>query len=149
MNTLFICVAAATLGWQTGYQPLREGGMEYIIQLDEASIESLRGGQPLGSDIPSDIGEVRAFRVVIGAGAPVRKKAPPKPVEKPAPIPLKVAEKAAPPKPAETPIPPSDTPSQPWMPLILTSLALFASIGANLFLGWIAWSFRRRCQIAS
>ena len=26
-------------------------------------------------------------------------------------------------------------------PLILTTLALFASIGANAYLGWLAWSF--------
>jgi hypothetical protein len=30
---------------------------------------------------------------------------------------------------------------RPWTPLILTTLALFASIGANGYLGWLAWSF--------
>lgn len=30
---------------------------------------------------------------------------------------------------------------KPWTPLVLTTLALFASIGANAYLGWLAWSF--------
>jgi hypothetical protein len=30
---------------------------------------------------------------------------------------------------------------RPWTPLILTTLALFASLGANAYLGWLAWSF--------
>jgi hypothetical protein len=137
MNTLLIYVAAATLGWQTGYQRLPEGGMEYIIQLDSAALDALRDGRPIGSYIPSDIGEVRSFRIIMGTGKPKReappeKPAPPKAVEKPAP---------APPQP--------EAPAEPWLPLTLTLLALFASIGANLFLGWIAWGLRRRCLIAS
>ena len=32
-------------------------------------------------------------------------------------------------------------PERPWTPLILTTLALFASLGANAYLGWLAWSF--------
>lgn len=30
---------------------------------------------------------------------------------------------------------------RPWTPLIMTTLALFASLGANAYLGWLAWSF--------
>jgi hypothetical protein len=146
MNTLLIYLAAATLGWQTGYQRLPDGGMEYIIQLDSAALDALRDGRPIASYIPSDIGEVRSFRILVGTGrpkreAPLERPAPPKAVEKPAPPTPKAVEKPAPP-------PQPETPDKPWLPLTLTLLALFASIGANLFLGWIAWSFRRRCQIA-
>jgi hypothetical protein len=35
---------------------------------------------------------------------------------------------------------PPEEPKSSW-PLVLTSLALFASIGFNLWLGWLAWSF--------
>lgn len=35
---------------------------------------------------------------------------------------------------------PAEEPKSSW-PLVLTSLALFASIGFNLWLGWLAWSF--------
>jgi hypothetical protein len=34
---------------------------------------------------------------------------------------------------------------QPWHNLVL-ALLLFASLGGNAYLGWLAWGFRRRCQ---
>ncbi len=37
----------------------------------------------------------------------------------------------------------SETP-KPWMPLLLTSFALFASLAANMYLGWIAIGIYRR-----
>ena len=39
--------------------------------------------------------------------------------------------------------------SQSSKPLILTTLALFASIGANAYLGWLAWSFFWRFRDAA
>ncbi len=33
---------------------------------------------------------------------------------------------------------------KPWMPLVLTSFALFASLAANMYLGWIAVGIYRR-----
>jgi hypothetical protein len=38
---------------------------------------------------------------------------------------------------------------RPWTPLILTTLALFASLGANAYLGWLAWSFFWRYRDAA
>jgi hypothetical protein len=35
-------------------------------------------------------------------------------------------------------------PPKPWTPLVLTSLALFASLAANAYLGWIAVGIHRR-----
>ena len=35
--------------------------------------------------------------------------------------------------------------AKPWLPLTLTSLGLFGSLAANIYLGWIAWGFRQRC----
>ena len=34
----------------------------------------------------------------------------------------------------------------PWMPLVLTMFLLFASIGGNVYLGWIARNFYLRCR---
>ncbi len=34
--------------------------------------------------------------------------------------------------------------AKPWLPLWLTAVALFASLGANVYLGWIAIDVRRR-----
>jgi len=53
MNLWMIGVAAATLGINASWQPLPEGGVEYIIQLDSQSIELLRSGMPLESYIPA------------------------------------------------------------------------------------------------
>ena len=132
---MLIYVAAATLGFQVGWQRLPEGGMQYIIQLDPQTLDALRDGQPIQSDIPSEAGEIRSYRIVMGAGIskPPREAPPPKPAPPP----------AAPVTPA--PI----EPAKPWLPLTLTLLGLFASLGANAFLGWIAWGFRQRCQSAA
>lgn len=51
------------------------------------------------------------------------------------------------PKPAPEPPPaaaPSTEASRPWMPLTLSLLALFASLGGNVYLGWITWDTRGR-----
>jgi hypothetical protein len=32
----------------------------------------------------------------------------------------------------------------PWLPLTFTLFALFASLGGNLYLGWITWELRNR-----
>ena len=144
MNTILIYVAAATLGWQTGWRQLPEGGMEYIIQLDSAALDGLRAGRAITSYVPSDISEVRSFRVVMGTGTPRRDLPPiklPPPnvaVEKPAAAPPKIVEKPAPAPPQP------ETPPEPKLPWILLLLALFASIGANLFLSWITWGLRQQ-----
>jgi hypothetical protein len=139
MNPLLICVTAATLGIQFGWERLPDGGAEYIIQLNAMDIDALRDNQQLRSAVSSDAGEIKAFRIVAGAGKPKREP----PLLKPAPPPLPI--KAAPVKPAPVePIPSA----KPWLPLTLTLLGLFASLGANAFLAWIAWGFRRRCQDA-
>jgi hypothetical protein len=37
-----------------------------------------------------------------------------------------------------------ETPPKPWLPLTVTLLGLFASLGTNVYLGWIAWDSRHR-----
>ncbi len=130
MNSLLISIVAATLGWQYGWQPLPEGGTEYIIQLDDEAIAALRGGQVIQSDIPSGAGEVRSYRIFVG-----NKKLP---------------HDAVPPRPATPSKPPVENtskqePAKPWLPLTLTLLGLFGSLAANVYLGWLAIDFRRRC----
>ena len=67
MNIVFILqIAAATLGFDVGWQRLPEGGMEYIIQLDPQTLAALQAGQPIQSDIPTAAGEVRSYRIVLG-----------------------------------------------------------------------------------
>jgi hypothetical protein len=147
MNALLICIAMASTGWQTGYERLPEGGMEYVIQLDSMAIDSLQRGQPLSSYVPADIGQIRSFRVVMGTGKPRRDAPWPIP---PLTKPTKAVEKSETPKPVDKPTPSQpEAPAKPWFPLTLALLALFASIGANVFLGWIVCGLRKRCQNAT
>lgn len=36
--------------------------------------------------------------------------------------------------------------AKPWGTLVFVGALLFASLGLNLFLGWTAWEYRRRCE---
>jgi hypothetical protein len=55
--------------------------MEYIIQLEPETIEAMKLGEPIQSDVPSDIGPVRAYRVIIGDGILPRELPSPEPSE--------------------------------------------------------------------
>ena len=47
-------------------------------------------------------------------------------------------------QPATKPAP--QEPAKPWLPLIVTLIGLFGSLAANVYLGWLAVEFRRRCR---
>jgi hypothetical protein len=140
MYALVLCVAAAAVG-SVGWQRMPDGEMEYIIQLESAALESLRAGQAIQSDISPSAGEVRSFRIIVGT----------KQLPRDVPLPERLAvyvqpgaaasEKPSPTPPAEVQ---PEEPPPPWLPLTFTLLGLFASVGANVYLGWIAWDFRRR-----
>lgn len=176
MNAMMICLVAATFGGtDVGWKQLEDGGTEYIIQLDPQTIEAMKDGSDFQSPLHPGAGnDVRSFRVVMNKG-PLQRDTPPakrttarkatqesnvspkleppgkllpNPSQKPMPGQPAVFEepenkpspiaKAAPAEPVE--------PSQPWL---LMTLALFASIGANVYLGWVAWESRRRCKTAN
>jgi hypothetical protein len=171
MNSLVMCIALATAGIDVGWERRPEGGVKYIIQLDPQTLELLRTGEAIQSDIPPAAGEVRSYRIVVGAKQLARETPPaqfpvpklPEPKEPPpvAPFPLTpdpggkpIAERPAacvesvgatnkpePKTPAEVQ---SDQPTKPWLPLTFTLFGLFASLGANVYLGWIAWELRQR-----
>jgi hypothetical protein len=153
MIQLSVFVAAATLGFDVGWQRLPEGGMEYIIQLDPQTLDALRSGQVLQSDIPSAAGEVRSYRIVVGGQRPPRES----PLPRPAPV-AKVETKVRAAPPAAQPPPRAEhrkqetapiEPAKPWLPLTLTLFGLFASLASNLYLGWIAAGLWRRCRRAA
>ncbi len=172
MNAILICLAAATLGSDVGWERLPDGGMQYIIQLDPQTVEALQAGQPIQSDIPPAAGnDIRSYRIIVGKGKlprdpplfkpPALKnnfpeinsgpelqppgKLTPNPAQKPMPgQPAVFEEPESKPAPAAKTTPAESTePSKPWL---LMTLTLFASIGANVYLGWIAWESRRRCR---
>ena len=60
------CLLTATLGFDVGWQPLEDGGMEYIIQIEPHVLEMLKSGEQLVSDIPPNLRGVRSYRIVVG-----------------------------------------------------------------------------------
>jgi hypothetical protein len=169
MHALLICLVAATVGIEVGWQRMPEGGMEYIIQLDPQTLDTLRAGQVVQSDIPPTAGEIRSYRIVVGK-QPLPREAPPEPPKHddiktpsltapPQTLPIVSGSKQIPERAAlyvdadnQTPAKPStespsDQPAKPWLPLWFTVLGLFTSIGVNVFLGWIAWDSRRQLWI--
>jgi hypothetical protein len=197
-----LCFCTAVVGIDVGWQPMQEGGVEYIIQLDPQSLEALKAGEPIQSDIPPGAGDVRSCKFYLGAEKPPRISPPKKFMQLP---PASTGEDARMPaatlpeiqdgsavKPPDqqaaapdqsTPFPRTlkpdpagkpltarsaafsepadgiakseatsqnrsegkkDEPAKPWMPLVLVSLGLFASLGGNAYLTWIFTDLRRR-----
>lgn len=153
MHALAVYLVAATLGIEVGWQRTPEGGMEYIIQLDPQTLDSLKSGQTFESDVPPAAGNFRSFRIVLGNEKLPRETPPADPPHMLRPDPdIKpfVAE-----QPAVFVAPPvepltksheangPEQPAKPWLPLAAVSLALFASLGGNLYLGLIVRDMRR------
>jgi hypothetical protein len=182
------------IGANVGWQPLPEGGMEYIIQLDPQTLEALKAGASIQSDIPPSAGEVRSYKIVLGTEKLPRISPPATSIES---QPAKTADRTQSPSsnltetlspgqksafprtllpdPTGKPLTARSTafdepagsstksettvqnqseakkeePAKPWMPLILVSLGLFASLGGNVYLTWIFADLRRRYRTLS
>jgi hypothetical protein len=154
--TLFMAVAL--MGAEVGWQPLPEGGVEYIIEINPDSWESLQSGQAIQSDIPPAVlREIRSYRIIVG-----NKKLPRQLPPRPTPMAESPAGKGVTPASKPLPQPPAqpvqsasgansaaadasaDSAQKPWAAHWLTAVALFASLAGNLFLGWIGWDARKR-----
>jgi hypothetical protein len=197
-----LCFCTAVVGIDVGWQPLQEGGMEYVIQLDPQSLEALKAGEPIQSDIPPGAGDVRSCKFYLGTEKPPRISPPKRSIQsspastgegarmpasnlpeiqddsavKPPNRQAAAPDQTAPfprtlkPDPAVKPLTArsaafsepeegiakseatsqnrsegkNEEPAKPWMPLILVSLGLFASLGGNAYLTWIFADLRRR-----
>jgi hypothetical protein len=71
------------VGINVGWQPLPEGGMEYIIQLDPQTLEALKAGESIQSDIPPSAGDVRSYKIVLGSNKLPRTSPPAASIESP------------------------------------------------------------------
>ncbi len=181
MGAIMLSMALATLGIDVGWQKLPEGGRQYIIQIEPQTLEALRSGQAIQSDLPSNLNDIRSYRIVVGTKKLPRDPLPPAVIlDKPA-LPPATQQPSAPPRemlppavssdlamkpsagqravskePAAAPAAPSEpeaapealppAPPKPWVPLIFTLLGLFASLGGNIYLGWVVLDLRKRCQ---
>lgn len=67
MNGVGLALLTAVLGVDVGWQPLPNGGLEYIIQIEPQLLDSIRAGNDLVSDIPANLQGVRSYRITIGS----------------------------------------------------------------------------------
>ena len=159
MGTIMVCLAAAMLGVDVGWQRLPDGGMEYIIQIEPQTLEALRAGEAIRSDVPAEAGDIRSYRIEVGSKKKLTRDKPAAPqrlAPDPAVKPLRgqpatfVEPNGASPAekpPAQAPAAVSpEQPAKPWLALTFALFGLFASLGGNFYLGWIAWDMRKRCE---
>ncbi len=170
MQFSVILIAAATLGIDYGWQPLEDGQLEYIIQIEPELLSAMRQGEEVVSELTGDVRGVRRFRIKIGNDPLPREGQmllvaddPPQRLPKASDVgkpirPVSVDEQTK----SQTRLnaggkrsdgasgesPPNhslDTePEKPWIWLTVTLLGLFVSIGANAYLGWIMLAIRRQ-----
>ena len=79
MTGITVWVAAILLGVDAGWQPRPEGGMEYTIQIEPGTLESMKAGVMIESDVPPEVRDIRTYRVVVGT-EPLPRKLPEKPL---------------------------------------------------------------------
>lgn len=146
MAAELVCLAALVCGVDFGWQPAPKGGVEYLIQIEPEAVQSLLKGEAFGSDLPPEIQgkDVRSFRIT------VRNEALPQrlpPTDAAPLVPPPSAQQAAfvqPEQPTKNETPAEETPSRPWYALILVTLVLAASLGANGYQGWMLFDARKR-----
>jgi hypothetical protein len=171
MYTVVICLATVVVGIDAGWQPLPEGGTEYLIQIEPHLLEGLRSGEldeVISSQIPPNVKNVRAFRISVGDGALPRLLPDPeqeRPLAEPAvfstdpggkPIDTQQAafeqkldakpKDVDPEETVETSTPKKSEDSRPWLVLMVTVCALAASLGGNVYLGMLTRDARCRCR---
>ncbi len=66
MTGVLVCLSAAVLGVDFGWQPLADGGVEYIIQIEPQMLDSLQSGESLSSALPTSGHNIRRYRIVVG-----------------------------------------------------------------------------------
>jgi hypothetical protein len=101
MTTLTMLIGLATLGVETGWQPVDDGALEYIIQIEPSLLDALRDGQPITSEIPAELKGVRRYKIVVGKAQLPRTDLPAPPGSTPAgPTALAQGSPGTPPPPA-------------------------------------------------
>lgn len=68
MSGIIVCLSAAVLGVDYGWQPVAGGGIEYIIQIEPELLDSLKAGHDLFSDLPAAVRNIRSYRITVGTG---------------------------------------------------------------------------------
>ncbi|MEK6236525.1 MAG: hypothetical protein N2C14_17600, partial [Planctomycetales bacterium] len=171
MNLATIAVLTTLIGVDYGYQPADGGGLEYLIQIEPELLDSLQAGELIeviaASHVPPGLTAIRRFRVTVGDRAlPKIPETVTVPALKPAigedeplrsttrrpvqpPIAVQSQEGSETAKNdvvANRPLLPDDSANSSSTSFALALMALFTSLGANAFLGWVVLGQRRRAS---
>ncbi len=67
MGGTMVCIAVALIGVDASWQPLPEGGVQHVIQIEPQVLERLESGaiESVASHVPVDL-DVRAYQIAIG-----------------------------------------------------------------------------------
>ena len=66
MTGLWVCLSAAALGVDFGWQPIAGGGIEYVIQIEPQMLEALKQGDDISSALPAGANNIRRYRILVG-----------------------------------------------------------------------------------
>ncbi|HWC89166.1 MAG TPA: hypothetical protein VG433_05915 [Pirellulales bacterium] len=82
MTSATLLTAILTLGVHWGWQPVAGGGIEYIIRIDPFTVDSMRQGHDVFSDLPPSLPAIRSYRVTV-SDKPVPHEGEPPPAAQP------------------------------------------------------------------
>lgn len=119
MGNAVAAVAMLVTGISYGWQKLPEGGYVYIVQIEPHTLEALKAGQVIQSDLPPNLRGVRSYRITVGLGDVPREGTPDLPEETP------VQPTPAAPLPIEIPGVPSPIPAAPDIKPVVAERAAF------------------------
>jgi hypothetical protein len=66
MTGLLVCLSAAALGVDYGWQPIAGGGIEYVIQIEPQMLDALKRGEDVSSALPTGAQNIRRYRILVG-----------------------------------------------------------------------------------
>jgi hypothetical protein len=139
----FLLAGLLATGIETAYVPTEEGSGEYLMRVEP---DLVRNANPytFTSDVPADARNVRRVKVYIADSWPpaversiveAQKRPRAAPVAAVAPSSARLLDE---------PQPTSVVPDKPWGWLIGSLIALFLSLGLNVFLGMLLAQMRQR-----
>jgi len=76
MGTVLLGVTWGLVGLDVGWRALPAGGVEYIIQIAPYELEVFKQDKSIEGDIPSQLRDIRSYRIVVGTDVLPREDPP-------------------------------------------------------------------------
>jgi hypothetical protein len=141
LEVLFATAALLMGGIEAAFIPADNGGVDYLVRVEPDLVNS-SSPHALTSDVPADARDVRSVRIYVAdAWPPSVERSVADAARRPRTQPMAVAAMARPS--SIEPTTPAK-PERPWGWLIGSLVALFLSLGANLYLGMLLGQMRAR-----